>query len=140
MAPLRILPRSCLETAYRSQSYGQFCEAYLPGASGQWPRLKTDLTVLPSTGWLQLATTVAVTDSLLDNALTALALAHFERAEKRHDSFHSSTLYGRAMRELSRRLRDEEASRRDTTLAAVMALTTYEARDIRSLTFFGHRG
>lgn len=124
----QILPRSCLETAYRTQTCGAFFDAYLPRYSWTeaWPNLKTDLSVLPSTGWLQLAASAASTDSLLDNALTALAVAHFERFETRPDAFQSSMLYGRAMRELSRRLRSEDDCLSDTTLAGVMALTIYE--------------
>lgn len=82
---------------------------------------------MPVTGWLQSAASLSSTDTLLDDALTALALAHIERRERQQARFQSSVFYSKAMCELSKRLRDNHVEcLSDTTLAGVMALTIYE--------------
>lgn len=123
----QILPRSYLASAIHSQSRGFFFDSYLPSHSQKWPKLETDLSVMPVTGWLQAAAALSSTAALLDDALTALALAHLERREKQRARFQSSLFYSRAMQEFSRRLRDNHAEcLSDTTLAGVSALTIYE--------------
>lgn len=125
--PLQELRPACLETAFRSQTHGQFFETYLPHASGSWPQLETNLSVLPSTSWLHAAATVAPTDTILNNALTALALAHIGRDQKRQDLLHGGRrLYTSALSGLNRKLSRKHESLHDNTLAAVMALSIYE--------------
>ena len=122
-----ILPRSYMASAFKSQTRGYFFDSYLPNQSHKWPKLDTDLSIIPTTGWLQSAAIVSSTDALLDDALSALTLAHFERLEKQHMKYQSSVLYSKAMRELSKRLQNNGVDcLSDTTLAGVMALTIYE--------------
>ncbi|OCT48437.1 hypothetical protein CLCR_03988 [Cladophialophora carrionii] len=133
LAPVRLsppsLPRSCNETAFRLQACGLFLAAYLPRHSQEWPRLETDLSVAPATGWLRYAVEVATGDGLLNDALSALSVAHLERLEKRQNSYRSSELYSKSVRELARRIQGADAQcLGDTTLAGVMALTTYEVQ------------
>jgi hypothetical protein len=101
--------------------------------------LDTDLSVAPATGWFQSALALSSTDTLLDNALTALTLAHLERFEKRPARYQSSVLYSRAMLELSRRLRMNQSDcLNDATLAGVMALTLYEVQADRAKGWLSH--
>lgn len=123
----QILPRSYLASAFKSQARGYFFSSYLPSHSQKWPKLETDLSVIPTTGFLQQAAIASSADALLDDALTALTLVQFERLEKQHARYQSSVLYSRAMRELSMRLQNNDVGcLSDTTLAGVMALTIYE--------------
>lgn len=124
----RFLPNSCVRSAFQSQTYGHFLDAYLPSHSHTWPSLDTNLlSMVPTTGWLQLAASKSTTDVLLDNALAALTMVHLERVEKKEGYFQSPVLYSKAINELARRLRTNDAAcLSDATLCAVTAITTYE--------------
>jgi hypothetical protein len=120
------LPQSCIETAYRAQSYSVYFDAY-PTGGKQWSRLNTDWSVVSSTAWMQTAAMDLTTDVLLNDALTALTLAQLEHINGYVGSYNSRMLYGKAMRELATRLRTEDSECfSDATLAGVMALTKYE--------------
>ena len=135
---LRILPPACHETAFRSQVYDRYFEVYLPHLSKQWPQLQTDLEILPSTSWLHAATSVATTDPLLTNVLTALTLAHLARREGRRDFLNQSRmLYVQAIQGLNKALSIKGQSLDDTTLAAVMALSIYEVSNFENPYFIG---
>jgi hypothetical protein len=85
--------------------------------------------VIPSTSWLQAAIAVAPTDSVLNNGLTALALAQVGRMTRQPDLLLSSRrLYTEALSGLNRRLNGGNECFTDTTLAAVMTLSIYEVR------------
>jgi len=89
------------------------------------------LNVPDSAAWLDTAFTVSSTDDLLNDALTALVLAQIERSEHENEHLHASAvLYSMAMRKLSKRLSDRKQSFRESTLAAVMALSIYEVRQV----------
>lgn len=102
--------------------------------------METDVSILPSTSWLHTATTVAPTDTILNDALTALALAHVGRLEQRHELLHSSrALYTKALRGVNRKLGSQDESLSDTTLAAVMSLSIYEVRRSRTMVSKGSK-
>jgi hypothetical protein len=83
--------------------------------------------VLPSTSWLQAAIDVAPTDPVLNNALTALALAQVGRMANQPDLFHASkSAYAEAVGGLNRKLRQPDECLGDVTLAAASALSIYE--------------
>ena len=95
------LPRSCIESAVRSQTRGYFLDSHLPSHARKWPKLETDLSVVPATGWLQVAAALASTDTLLDNTLTLLSLPHLERVEKKVAGYQSPVLCSKAMGQFS---------------------------------------
>ena len=79
--------------------------------------------------WIPSAASVAQSDPVLNNALTALALAQVGRTTGRPDlHIGSQKVYTQALSGLNRRLRDGEDSFTDTTLAAIAALSIYEVR------------
>ena len=99
---VRILLDSYVRSAYLSQTRGRYMDMHLPSHAQTWPKLPTDLSVQAATSWLQVIASLSITDVLLENAVTALALAHLERLQKRRGGHQSSVLYSRAMAELSR--------------------------------------
>ncbi len=125
--PLRALPPSCHDTAARMQTYGRFFDIYLPHTSAQWPNLNSDIGILPETSWLKAGASVAATNPVLNDALTALSLAHIGSSGNRREMLHASqALYVGAVGGVNKLLRDKTAVMEDTTLAIVMALGLYE--------------
>ncbi len=125
--PLRGFPLSCLNTAARMQTYSQFFEVYLPHTSAQWPKLNSDLEILPETSWLRAGASVAATNPVLNDALTALSLAHIASSGNQGELLHASqALYVGAVGGVNKLLKDKTAVMEDTTLATVMALGLYE--------------
>ncbi len=121
-----LLP-SLTGTAFRSQTYERFITEYAPHAVESWPRLPTNLQVIPSTSWLQAAIAVASTDAVLNNALTALALTQAGRKTKQPDMIMcGQRLYTEALSGLNRRLKSGSESLTATTLATASTLTLYE--------------
>jgi len=122
----RDLPQTCLVTSYRLQMNGVYLASYLPGPRGQY-RLSTDAKPSVSTLWLSTAYDLSVTDNLLSDALSALSLSYIEAQEGFDGTlYHSQAMYGRATRALSVKLMDQSEITKDATLAAAVALTTYE--------------
>lgn len=118
---------SLLNTAFRAQMYQRFVADYTPHSVNLWPPLSTNLLVLPSTSWLTAAAAVAPTDAVLNNALMALALAQIGRTTEKTDfMWGSRRLYAEAVSGVNKKLRTGTELTRDTTLAAVSALSIYE--------------
>ncbi|ETI21823.1 hypothetical protein G647_05892 [Cladophialophora carrionii CBS 160.54] len=121
-----LLP-SLLSTAFRSQTYEYFITNYAPRSTETWARLPTDLSIIPSTSWLQAAIAVAPTDPVLNNGLTAMALAQVGRMTRRPDLLLGGhKLYTEALSGLNRRLKGGDECFTDTTLAAVTTLSMQE--------------
>ncbi|KIW67820.1 hypothetical protein PV04_07046 [Phialophora macrospora] len=124
-----LLP-SLLSTAFRSQTYERFVTAYAPHSTDTWARLPTDLGIMPSTSWLQAAIAIAPTDSVLNNSLTAMALAQVGRMTRQPKLLLGSRrLYIEALSGLNRRLKSGSECFTDTTIAAVTTLSVYEMQE-----------
>ncbi|KAK5222036.1 hypothetical protein LTR72_006293 [Exophiala xenobiotica] len=140
--PLRGLPPSCLDTAARVQIYGRFFDIYLPHTSAQWPKLNSDIEILPETSWLRAGASVAATVPVLNDALTALSLAHIASSSDQKEMLHASqALYVGAVGGVNKLLKDKTAVMEDTTLATVMALGLYEMQagvSVRSKSWLSH--
>jgi hypothetical protein len=113
------------------QIYGRFFDIYLPHTSAQWPKLNSDLETLPETSWLRAGASVAATVPVLNDALTALSLAHISSSGDQREMLHASqALYVGAVGGVNKLLKDKTAVMEDTTLATVMALGLYEVGHI----------
>ncbi|EXJ59220.1 hypothetical protein A1O7_06652 [Cladophialophora yegresii CBS 114405] len=114
-----LLP-SLLGTAFRSQTYECFITDYAPHSTETWAGLPTNLSIIPATSWLQAAIAVAPTDPVLNNALTAMALAQVGRMTRRPDLLLvGRKLYTEALSGLNRRLKGGDECFTDTTIAAM---------------------
>lgn len=82
-----------------------------------------------STAWFKAAGELAPTDPLLNDALIALSLKYAEQNLGSVDAaYQGQLIYSRVVKNLSHRLGNQNEALRDTTLAAIMAMTTWETQ------------
>ena len=108
--------------AHQAQVLGSFLEAYLPegekqrGCNGRQP-----------ISWIQVLSDIADPGDALSPALAAISLTWMGRLHRdQRASMEAKALYLRALSNLQKALWDKSRMYRDETLAACMALETYE--------------
>lgn len=122
------LPVSVLLQAQSCQAHGFFLDNYLP-RSPKSLDLHSSTDSYSSTAWYKAAGDLASADPLLNDALLALSLKYAEQSLGSTDAgYQGQLLYSRVVKNLSHRLGNQDEALRDTTLAAVMALTTWETQ------------
>lgn len=126
------LPTSVLLSANTSRAYGYFLDNYLPRSSRSLD-LNSNTVGFASSAWYKTAGLLASSDPLLSDVLLALSLKYTEQVHKsQHAAYQAALAYNRAVRNISYRLGSPDDSLSDSTLAAVMALTTWEVSRIWS--------
>lgn len=117
--PRAVNPRNVVQ----AQIFQVFVDAYLPHAErGDSGRRKRSLI-----SWVQVAPDLLDPSNPLSSALSAVCMARIGRLqEDQRSTMESRVLYGKALSELQLALWDKTRMFRDDTLAASIALETYE--------------
>lgn len=122
------LPLGLLRAADSSRVHGYFLNDYLPKSARSF-ELNSATDSLAASAWFKTCGYLASSDQLLSDALLALSLKHAEEVHKSPElALQGAMVYGRLVKQISHRLNDPVQSMSDSTLAAVMALTTWEVR------------
>lgn len=122
------LPISVLLQAQSNQAHGFFLDNYLPKSPKSFD-LQSSTDSYSSTAWFKAAGELAPSDPLLNDALVALSLKYAEQNLGSVDAaYQGQIIYNRVVKNLTRRLGNQNEALRDTTLAAIMAMTTWETQ------------
>lgn len=120
------LPQALLQSAHASRAHGFFLDEYLP-RSNKSIELNSFTGNPAAAAWIRRFGYLASSDPLLNDALLALSLKRAEQVYQSPDiAMQSIMVYSRVVKNISYRLSSPTDSMNDSTLAAVMALTTWE--------------